>query len=639
MKVNMTPNPLDVVTIHASQNDGEAREWEFELHNNGELIDTSGITEQLFFKAYKGGTEQLLPENGSVPTTSPFIGDIRYPQGLLTDQEFLYRQSPTEEDGLAKITDIKGNTLVWNQLVQNGNFADGTNGWRKTNQTDSFSVSNNILSFHTNHVYGSVFNTLPIDVNNHVLLIKAQVRTQGNSGIVRAKLVNDFGYTNNTFVFSIEQVNVWTDVLMYGTYTTTPQGSTESPKIGFQDYRNISSSNLIEVKNVQVFDLTLMGLDITDPSDFTSLFPLSYYSYNQGSLLSFNGNGIKTVGKNQYNVDDANADAYVTLEKSNGEIRVTYDGTNAQRYRGFYMYREEPYVNGLFLPKQYTVSFDVVGTDTTWVFGIRSVSTNSFHSTMRATINSDGHYSFTFNPSQLTEDYYLSASRTGNKTTAFDITFSNIQMEIGTETSYVPYTSSTLSLPISTYFPTGMKSAGNVYDELTETGYAERTVYIKFDGTQPWSTRTTSGGSVLYEFVPPGIKDVGTQATAQISNNIYPWNTNLSENKTIRQVNITISVRRDDITSLQAWYSELASNPLEVVYKLATPTETSFTTASLVTENAEISLSNNDGTLIGKCTEELSTEPGFHDAKIKLSDGDGTCYSNKLQLHVERSPQ
>ena len=119
MKVNMTPNPLDVVTIHASQGDTEARQWEFELHNNGELIDTSDVKEQLVFKAYKGGTEEILPTNGSTPTTSPFKGDIRYPQGLLADQEFTYRQSPTEEDGYAKITDIKGNTLVWNQLVQN----------------------------------------------------------------------------------------------------------------------------------------------------------------------------------------------------------------------------------------------------------------------------------------------------------------------------------------------------------------------------------------------------------------------------------------------------------------------------------------------------------------------------------------
>lgn len=116
MKVNMTPNPLDVVTIHASQGDSEARQWEFELHNNGELIDTSDVKEQLVFKAYKGGTEQILPENTSTPTTSPFFGDIRYPQGLLSDQEFTYRQSPTEEDGLAFIENIKGNTIKFNQL-------------------------------------------------------------------------------------------------------------------------------------------------------------------------------------------------------------------------------------------------------------------------------------------------------------------------------------------------------------------------------------------------------------------------------------------------------------------------------------------------------------------------------------------
>ena len=41
-------------------------------------------------------------------------------------------------------------------------------------------------------------------------------------------------------------------------------------------------------------------------------------------------------------------------------------------------------------------------------------------------------------------------------------------LEIGnTETSYQPYTSSTLSLPISTYFPNGMKSVPSAYDELT----------------------------------------------------------------------------------------------------------------------------------------------------------------------------
>ena len=145
IKVNMTPNPLDIQTIHCSQGDTEAREWEFELHNNGEVIDAGGITEQMVFKSYEGGTEQILPENGAVPVTAPFVGDIKYPDATRNDQEFLYRQSPTEEDGLAKITDIKGNTLVWNQLANVGTLS----------ATASYNGYLNIgtLSFVANHKY------------------------------------------------------------------------------------------------------------------------------------------------------------------------------------------------------------------------------------------------------------------------------------------------------------------------------------------------------------------------------------------------------------------------------------------------------------------------------------------------------
>lgn len=45
---------------------------------------------------------------------------------------------------LAEIQSIKGNTIVWNQLVKNGNFVDTTN-WYMQNGT--LSVQNNICSF------------------------------------------------------------------------------------------------------------------------------------------------------------------------------------------------------------------------------------------------------------------------------------------------------------------------------------------------------------------------------------------------------------------------------------------------------------------------------------------------------------
>ena len=65
----------------------------------------------------------------------------------------------------------------------------------------------------------------------------------------------------------------------------------------------------------------------------------------------------------------------------------------------------------------------------------------------------------------------------------------------------------------------------------------------------------------------------------------------------------------------------------------------SMLSASLVTENGEIQLSPQDGYLVGTTNSSISKKSGIFDAKVKLADGDGTIYSNKLQLYVERRPQ
>lgn len=473
---------------------------------------------------------------------------IKTSQSLI-DQSFTYRESPAIQDGLAKITDIKGNTLVWNQLVQNGDFSDGTNRWSTSNPSDTISVSDKILSFHTNVVYGAVLTTLPIDVNNHVLLVKAQVRTQGNSGTVRAKLTNNFGYTNNDFSFSINQVNVWTDVLMYGTYVTTPQGSTESPKIGFQDYRNINTSNLIEVKNVQVFDLTLMGLDITDPSDFTSLFPLSYYSYNQGSLLSFNGNGIKTVGKNLFDeqLELGTIDA-------NGNNSATIDRWRSKNY--IPCFPNTRYVfskNGV----RQNVNFQFYNADKNYLYNGLGGSA--------ITTPSNAHYLKFFYNNEINVS-------------------SGLQLEFGTSaTPYEPYTSSTLSLPISTYFPTGMKSAGNVYDELTPVKATTRLIKTVVDGTNVTASYYGAfQGHQLFYIDLFATTYVSYANMANLLSNLYETATNVTMNdKYIRyqasdnQVNIgRIYWNDDSYTSASAMNTALQSNPLEIISLAQTQTET-----------------------------------------------------------------
>ena len=612
MKVNMTPNPLDVVTIHASQGDTEARQWEFELHNNGELIDTSDVTEQLVIKAYKGGTEQLLPENTSTPTTSPFLGDIRYPQGLLTDQEFTYRQSPTEEDGLAKITEIKGNTIVWNQLVQNGNF-EITTGWA-TSGRGTLTVSNNIATI-TPLRSGLIVTGPVISIKQgHKYLLSVEVKADSTSVWVGTQYNNIHArlYSNGT--------NQWQRITAI--VSNFANDSQSAPVFG--DGRS-SGWTASQIRNFMFIDLTQIGLDsITDPSDFTSLFNLPYYAYNQGSLLSFMGNGIKTVGKN-------------LIDPSIIEYGKNWSGDDNASRANYSM--RMPY-------GQYTFSIQSIGTlaevsvsVTSEKYGERSSLGGLTNSAKRRTVTVDANH-----------PYVQFLLRVGSGTvTQADFESCSLMLESGSVTSeYEPYTSSTLSLPISTYFPNGMKSARNAYDELTPIEASARIGGQTWNGTESFDVTNTRTNTIQFaRGVSPLAKSTSADAVGNVVSNFFlPDSLNNVYSQDIEGIGIDTSGRirvtilksrlpSADVAGFKSW---LTSNNLTFYYEMATPTETSFTTASLVTENAEIPLSNNDGVLLGKCTEELSENPGFIDAKIKLSDSDGECYSNKIQLHVERKP-
>ena len=51
---------------------------------------------------------------------------------------------------IAKLNGIKGNSVAWNQLTQNGDFSNGTTGWylerSSSGPTGTISVANNVLT-------------------------------------------------------------------------------------------------------------------------------------------------------------------------------------------------------------------------------------------------------------------------------------------------------------------------------------------------------------------------------------------------------------------------------------------------------------------------------------------------------------
>ena len=485
INVNMTPNPLDLQTLHCSQGDTEERKFQFTLHNQGETYDLSNISDPVFtsFPVEVGGTEELLPTNTSTPTTSPALADIQYPDGLREDESFTYRESPTTVDGKAKVKVLKGNTLVWNQLVQNGNFADNTR-WNVRNSATINSIANNILTFTASAQGSGVTNLVSLTQNSYYIYAFEYI---SNEPI----LFNIAGQSTTTYASSTS----WSRATSRIKWNATT--SSWELRILSNATENFSA---IQVRNVMLINLTLMfgaGNEPTTVDEFTALFPLPYYEYDAGSLLSFNGTGIKT--------------------------------TNADE----------------------------------------------------------------------TEE-------------------------------------TTTSLPISTYFPTGMKSAGSVYDELTPSKAITRVGSVDL-GSLTW----TLGGSGNFYDTPVIEGLVANSINIKSSRYTTGYSSDFENNSSLIGFSISASKKIRFYNSGLSSASEVASalSGVYLNYELTTPSEVSIMSASLITENGEAILYHSGDVLECECNEDISSEPGFHVAKIKFTYDDGTNYSNKIELHVERSPQ
>ena len=371
---------------------------------------------------------------------------IKTSQALI-DQSFTYRESPAIQDGLTRIDKIKGNTLVWNQLVQNGNFAD-TSLWRTYSST-GFSVSNNVGSFTVTGSTGAIYQTnTPTYVSGHKYLVIADFYVSQQSNIN----VEVSGTRGRAVSVNANTWYRYSDIV-----APSAQGN----------FSLTCGQASVQVRNVMCFDLTQMGLDITDPSEFVSYFPLYYYPYTQGELISFNGNGIKTVGFNQWDEEwelGAISTATGANTSSSSKIRskkyipVLSDKT---------YYCKAPSNLYVFF---YDNAFNFLG--------------------YAASTKKDTTFEIEYNASYI-------RFRLDNGGADYE---NNVCINISSSKNgeYKPYTSSTLSLPISTYFPNGMKSAGSVYDELTETKAITRVGSRAYQSGDESDTSVITDGTTTY---------------------------------------------------------------------------------------------------------------------------------------------
>ena len=150
---------------------------------------------------------------------------------------------------------------------------------------------------------------------------------------------------------------------------------------------------------------------------------------------------------------------------------------------------------------------------------------------------------------------------------------------------YEPYWSRTLNLPISTYFPDGMKSAGNTHDEITKDKAVKRIGVVDLGSLswvaqthQRWSSEESIGISFKSQSIPPNILSANYLTKPKETVESASMQITIAEGSKVLLCNKEVTTAEELKSSLQGvmLYYELAepiettiTPPLDLTYKVA----------------------------------------------------------------------
>ena len=195
--------------------------------------------------------------------------------------------------GSAKIAKLMGNSIVWNQICLNGNFAS-VSIWNPIGV--SYSVNNNVATITKE---SANFGWMQQGVNlvvGHKYYYAAMIEILTGSGTVGIGFLD----SDNANIG-----RVFTDTK--GRVSNILQLNVESDRIVIRPNNDFVGTAL--VSNMVLIDLTKMfgaGKEPTTVAEFEALFPLHYYANETGKVLPFAAQKLLTTGFNQWDEEWAN---------------------------------------------------------------------------------------------------------------------------------------------------------------------------------------------------------------------------------------------------------------------------------------------------------------------------------------------
>ena len=280
----------------------------------GEAADAKAVGDALALKANIDGEYESM----TVGNAEQLVATV----GENNKTPYNFRASGGSIDiGDREVDRLVGGTVAWNQLVQNGNFANNDN-WFASNAT--LSVSNNVGTITFTDQTGYVRNIIPM-ISGHKYIRMLDIK--GVSGVTYT-LNGEFESHNGTGNWQTLS-NVYNAISTSDHFLVIKSQETSD----FQPFY---------VRNVMYFDLTAMfGPTIADyiyslesgttgagVAFFKKLFPDTYYAYNAGELMSVKTSAHVMTGFNQW---DGDYTPNTWIKESTGETEA-HSGYNVTDY-------------------------------------------------------------------------------------------------------------------------------------------------------------------------------------------------------------------------------------------------------------------------------------------------------------------
>ena len=367
--------------------------------------------------------------------------------------------------GSATIARMRGRSFKWNQLVRNGNFADGTTGWSFNRASGSVANNECTITTGTQPAATTLFTQTVSILGGHKYYIAFDF-----AGLVSEKLrvlaggsypmLPSLDYTSST---NTRVKGISTALSSQSSISFYPNSNNTSA----------ASSDICKVKNIILIDLTQLFGAGNEPETVEEFdewrkemgLTLDYYAYNPGEVINNRAAAIETVGFNLYDYSTGKA-----------------------------------FLPGVY--SSYPHEYEICGTFTSISF--RDVNGNESVPEL-----TDGRFFNVPGPGELT------VVGGNNTDTLVHLVWSGWRNEGEPDYTYEPYWKNTLNLGLTTLkgklngagdsvvvFPNGLAKIGDVRDEIVGNKAIKRIGVVDL-GTLDWVyqssyTRFYSTSAILF---------------------------------------------------------------------------------------------------------------------------------------------